>query len=51
MISKFNKNTHPSYIQAGLEVCNEILKHRDEEEASNIAFAEKYIKKFSNEKV
>lgn len=51
MISKFNKNTHPSYIQAGLEVCNEILQHREEEEANNIAFAEKYIKKFSDEKI
>jgi hypothetical protein len=51
MISKFNKNTHPSYIQAGLEVCNNILQHRDEEEKDNIAFAEKYIKKFSNEKI
>ena len=51
LISKFNKNTHPSYIAAGIEICNEILEHSSEERKENITFAKKYLKKFSNEKI
>jgi len=45
-IAKFDSDTHPSYIEAGLEVCNNILKHPDQESDTNITFAIKFINKF-----
>ena len=47
-ITKIDKNSHPSYISAGLEICEEILEHCDEERKENVAFAKKFIKKFKN---
>lgn len=49
-ITKFDKNTHPSYIQAGIEVCEEILKHETEERPQNVKFAKKYLKQFKPKK-
>lgn len=48
-ITKFDKNTDPSYIKAGLEICDDILAHEAEElkeGRENVAFAKKFIKKF-----
>ena len=44
-----NKSTkfHSSYINAAIEVCNEILEHKNEEK-ENYKFAEGFIKKFGN---
>jgi hypothetical protein len=51
IITQFDKNTHPSYIKAGIEICEEILAHREEEEKenhghNNVPIAEKLLKKF-----
>lgn len=45
-ISKIDENSHPSYIIAGLEVCEDIIEHREDEEQNNIEFAEQFINRF-----
>jgi hypothetical protein len=45
-ISKFDRNTHPSYINVGIEVCEEIIKHHNEERPENVKFAEKFLAEF-----
>lgn len=48
IITKFDENTHPSYIKAGIEICEEILAHEEEESKrpENVVFAKKFLKKF-----
>jgi hypothetical protein len=49
IITQYDKNTHPSYVEAGREICQEILKNRElylEDRAENIIFAEKYLAQF-----
>lgn len=49
IITKFNKNTHPSYIEAGKEICKEILENQElylQNEPQNVIFAEKYLTQF-----
>lgn len=47
-ISAFDENTHPSYIQAGIKICEDILVHKKEESKrpENIKFAKSFLKKF-----
>jgi hypothetical protein len=45
-ISKFDENVHISYINAAIEICEDILLNKDKEEANNIEFAENFLKKF-----
>jgi hypothetical protein len=42
-ISKFDKNTHKSYIEAAINICIEILDHKDDEEKCNVEFATKFM--------
>lgn len=42
-ITKFDKNTHKSYIDAGIEICKDILDHKNVEEKCNIKFAKKFL--------
>ena len=44
-ISKIDENSDISYIEAGLEICEEILQHKKEEKG-NIKFAETFINRF-----
>lgn len=48
IISKLTNDSHPSYIAAGIEICEEILAHEEEESQrpENIKFAKKFLKKF-----
>lgn len=48
IISKLDKDSDPSYIKAGIEICTEILAHEEEESKrpENIKFAKKFLKKF-----
>lgn len=46
IITQFDENTHPSYINAGIEACEEILAHKKEERKQNIDFAKKFLAKF-----
>lgn len=39
IITKFDKNTHESYLKAGIEICEEILAHESEERQENVKFA------------
>lgn len=51
IITQFDETTHPSYIVAGKEICEEILKNRKlylQEHPENVIFAEKYLKKHGN---
>lgn len=52
-ITKLDENSDPSYIKAAIEICEEILAHEEEESKrpENIAFAKKFLKKYSHEKV
>jgi hypothetical protein len=50
IISKFDKHTDVSYINAGIEICKEILAHSKQEEKENVKFAEKFLKKFDKVK-
>lgn len=45
-ITKIDENSHPSYINTGIEVCEEILNHESEEDKDNIEFARKYLNRF-----
>lgn len=45
-ISKIDENSDISYIKAGLEICNEILQHTDNEEKDNVDFATSYVERF-----
>ena len=45
-ISKFDNHTHPSYIDAGLECCQEIMEHKEEEAARTVEFAKSFINRF-----
>ncbi len=45
-ITKFDENTHPSYIKAGIEVCEEIIIHKSEEREENVKFAKTFLAKF-----
>lgn len=49
IISKFDENTDPSYIKAGIEICEEILAHEEEESKrpENVKFAKNFLKKFT----
>jgi hypothetical protein len=42
-ITKFDKNTHKSYIDAAINICIEILDHKKEEEKCNVEFATKFM--------
>lgn len=53
IITMFDENTHPSYIAAGIEACEEILAHEDEETnrshgkvEENVRFAKEFLTKF-----
>jgi hypothetical protein len=52
IITKLDENSHESYIKAGIEICEEILEHREEEIANNnygqnnVDFAIKFLKRF-----
>jgi hypothetical protein len=48
IITKLDTNSDPSYIKAGIEICEEILAHEEEESKrpENIKFAKKFLKKF-----
>lgn len=53
IITQFDKNTHISYINAGIEICEDILSHKEDyliknvvDYKRNVTFAEKYLKKF-----
>ena len=46
IITFFDENTHPSYIDAGIEVCEDILNHESEEREDNIKFAKSFLEKF-----
>lgn len=50
-ITKFDSDTHPSYIKAGIEVCEEILLHAEEERPENVKFAKKFLKNFKYEQI
>lgn len=50
LITKFDENTHISYIQAGLDSCHDILAHSDVEKEKNINFAKEFIEKFEENK-
>ncbi len=45
-ISLFDENTHPSYIQAGIEVCENILANSCNEKENNINFANEFLNRF-----
>ena len=45
-ISSFDENTHESYMNAAVEVCEEIIAHSNEETEKNIAFATQFLEKF-----
>ena len=42
-ITRIDKNTHKSYIDAGIEICKDILDHQNVEEKLNIKFAQKFL--------
>lgn len=44
IITQFDQNTHPSYIQAGIGACEEIVTHPKEERKENVEFANKFLK-------
>lgn len=57
IITMFNRNTHPSYIKAGIEICEDILRTPPKDKPSDnqfqkeqtkemINFAENFLKKF-----
>jgi hypothetical protein len=53
IITQFDKNTHISYINAGIEICEDILSHKEDYSIKNvvdykinITFAKKFLKKF-----
>lgn len=52
IITKLDKDSHPSYINAAIEICEDILQHKEEEEEKrgkvNIKFAEGFLKKINN---
>lgn len=59
IIKKINKNSDPSYIKAGIEICNHIIenppkygkdynKYQKDQCDNQIKFAENFIKKFGN---
>lgn len=50
VITMFDENTDPSYIQAGIEICEEILAHEEEESKrpENIKFAKEFLAKFKS---
>ena len=57
IITQFDKNTHISYINAGIEICEDILLHKEDyliknevNYKGNVTFAEKFLRKFKNEK-
>ena len=54
IISKLDKKSHPSYIKAGIEICEDILANAEIYQKgdnfarpSNVSFAKKFIKKFN----
>lgn len=50
-ITMLDKDSDPSYINAAVEICEDILLHRDEEskeQKGNVAFAERFLKKHKN---
>lgn len=44
-ITKVNKTSEASTFNAAIEVCQEILLHKDKERAENVKFAEKFLKR------
>lgn len=48
IITMFDENTDPSYIKAGIEICEEILAHEKEESKrpENIEFAKKFLERW-----
>lgn len=51
IITMLDENSDPSYIKAAIEICEDILAHRDEENKSrkgNVIFAERFLKKVNN---
>lgn len=46
-ITKFDDNTHISYINAAIEMCTDILNNKEKEEVTNVKFATKFLKKFT----
>lgn len=51
IITMLDKDSHPSYIKAAVEVCEDILAHREEEmkeRKGNVIFAERFLKTYQN---
>jgi hypothetical protein len=48
IITMFDEKTDPSYIKAGIEICEEILAHEELESKrpENVKFAKKFLKQF-----
>jgi hypothetical protein len=48
VITMFDEKTDPSYIKAGIEICEEILAHEEEESKrpENVKFAKEFLKRF-----
>jgi len=54
IITKLDENTHPSYIQAALEICEDMLNDVDELSADNnnkqnLEFAQNFVKKWKTD--
>lgn len=45
-ITLFDENTHISYIQAGIDACQDIIEHSNVEEERNVEFSKEFIEKF-----
>lgn len=50
-ITQIDENSHPSYINAAIEICEDIIAHREielKDRKGNVLFAEKFLKKAKN---
>lgn len=51
IITMIEKDSHPSYIKAAVEVCEDILAHKEienKERKGNVSFAERFLKLYNN---
>ncbi len=51
LITQFDDKTHSSYIEAGIEACEDIIIRSEHQEQTNINFAFKFLKTYEMEKV
>lgn len=49
IIYHLDEKSHPSYLKAGIKICNDIIKNKNEEYPENVKFAETFLKRFNNE--